>query len=99
VVIAAFAVAGNALRAAAPRTVADIELRRVSTPQAGSFTERRSTRDFLELLRARDVLYRIYTQRARESRVGFLATSTGRRKAPRCTSPPLLSGLGLEHRI
>jgi EpsI family protein len=87
VVIAAFAVAGNALRAAAPRTVADIELRRVSAPQAGSFTERTLDADFLEVLRARDVLYRIYTAKNGEPVWVFLGYFDRQKEGSQVHSP------------
>jgi EpsI family protein len=61
VAVAVFALAGNALRAARPLTGDALELRRVNTSAAGAFTERTLDRDFLDVLRARDVLYRIYT--------------------------------------
>lgn len=61
VVLAAMALAGNALRAAAPREVAGLELGRVSAPAAGSFSDEALDAAFLDVLRAREVLYRIYT--------------------------------------
>jgi hypothetical protein len=87
VVIAAFAVAGNALRAAAPRTVADVELRRVRAPQAGSFTERTLDADFLEVLRARDVLYRIYTAKNGEPVWVFLGYFDRQKEGSQVHSP------------
>jgi EpsI family protein len=61
VLLAAMALAGNALRAAAPREAAGLELARVSAPAAGSFAEETLDAGFLDVLRAREVLYRIYT--------------------------------------
>jgi EpsI family protein len=55
------AIAGNALRAAAPRHVPDLALGRVNARDAGAFSEQVLDPEFLDVLRARDVLYRIYT--------------------------------------
>lgn len=60
--IAALAAAGNTLRATEPRAAADLRLREISTPAAGPFVEETLDRDFHDALRARDVLYRIFTR-------------------------------------
>lgn len=61
VVLAVVALAGNALRAAAPRDAPGLSLESVSAPAAGTFTEEALDAGFLDALRAREVLYRIYT--------------------------------------
>jgi EpsI family protein len=63
IAIALFALAGNVLRAEAPRAADGLELRRLSTDAAGAFTEQTLDREFLDVLRARAVLYRTYTGR------------------------------------
>jgi EpsI family protein len=55
------AVAGNVLRAAAPRHVPDLALGRVNARASGAFSDQALNPEFLDVLRARDVLYRIYT--------------------------------------
>ena len=54
------AVAGNMLRANEPRAASGLDLAVISTPVAGAFTEEPLDAEFLETLRARDVLYRIF---------------------------------------
>ena len=56
-----FAIAGNALRAAAPRHVTDLALGGVNARTAGGFSDQALSQEFLEVLRARDTLYRTYT--------------------------------------
>lgn len=56
-----FAVLGNVLRVAAPRHVPDLALGQVSARDAGTFSDQELSREFLDVLRARDVLYRTYT--------------------------------------
>jgi EpsI family protein len=58
--LAALAVAGNALRATEPRAGAGIRLAGISTPVAGPYAEETLDADFLDTLRARDVLYRTF---------------------------------------
>ena len=64
VVVAALvllALAGNVLRAHEPRAASGLELANIATPVAGAFTEETLDAEFLATLRARDVLYRIFT--------------------------------------
>jgi EpsI family protein len=55
------ALAGNMLRANEPRAASGVELAGIATPVAGAFTEETLDAEFLATLRARDVLYRIFT--------------------------------------
>jgi EpsI family protein len=61
VLLASLALAGNTLRATEPRAADDLRLEGISTPDAGPFTQESLDREFLDALRARDVLYRIFT--------------------------------------
>jgi EpsI family protein len=56
-VLVLLAVAGNMLRANEPRAASELDLGVITTP----FTEEALDAEFLETLRARDVLYRIFT--------------------------------------
>jgi EpsI family protein len=59
--LAALAVAGNTLRATEPEAATDLHLDALDTPVAGVYTEEPLDREFMDTLRARDVLYRIFT--------------------------------------
>ena len=61
IALAALAVAGNLLRAAEPEAATDLHLATLVTPVAGPYSEETLDREFLDTLRARDVLYRIFT--------------------------------------
>ena len=61
VALAALAVAGNLLRATEPEAATDLHLAALVTPVAGPYSEETLDREFLDTLRARDVLYRIFT--------------------------------------
>ena len=58
--LGALAAAGNTLRATAPEAAAELRLAEIDTPAAGAYTEETLDREFLDTLRARAVLYRIF---------------------------------------
>jgi EpsI family protein len=59
--LAALAVAGNLLRATEPGAATGLRLAGIATPGAGPYEEETLDAEFLDTLRARDVLYRIFT--------------------------------------
>lgn len=59
--VACLALAGNALRATTPGAASDLGLGGIAAPDAGPFAEEQLETEFLDVLRAREVLYRIYT--------------------------------------
>jgi EpsI family protein len=87
VLIACFALAGNALRFGAPRTAGALELRTVSTTAAGTFTDETLDAGFLDMLRARDVLYRTYTGREGEPVWVFLGYFDRQKEGSQVHSP------------
>jgi len=60
IVIGGLALAGNVLRAASPRESTPLGLEQVSVAPAGRFSAHTLDRDFLNTLRAREVVYRTY---------------------------------------
>jgi EpsI family protein len=87
VLIACFAVAGNALRFGAPRSAGTLELRKVSAAAAGAFTDETLDAGFLDMLRARDVLYRTYTGREGEPVWVFLGYFDRQKEGSQVHSP------------
>lgn len=59
--LSALAVAGNVLRATEPEAGAELHLATLVTPLSGAYTEEALEAEFLETLRAREVLYRTFT--------------------------------------
>jgi len=60
VMMTLLAVAGNALRAGAPRTAGAIELSGLAVDSATAYVDEPMEKAFLDVLRAREVLYRTY---------------------------------------
>jgi EpsI family protein len=87
VLVAAFALAGNVLRAGAPSPGDDIELRSVTTTALQSFTAKTLDAEFLDVLRARDVLYRTYTGQGGEPVWLFLGYFDRQKEGSQVHSP------------
>jgi EpsI family protein len=87
VFLVALALAGNALRAAAPPREADLQLQSVRSSAAMSFNDENLDADFLDALRAREVLYRIYTAPGGEPLWLFLAYFDRQKEGSQVHSP------------
>ena len=86
-VLAGMAIAGNVLRAAAPAGGNDLGLRRLSAPEAGAFSEETLDATFLDALRAREVLYRIYSGAGGEPTWLFLGYFDQQKEGSQVHSP------------
>jgi len=85
VVLALLALAGNALRAAAPRSGAALGLERVTAP--GPYAEQALDREFRDALHAREVVYRIYSAPGGEPEWVFLGYFDRQQEGSQVHSP------------
>ena len=87
VCLSALALAANLLRATEPGAATSLPLAAIATPGAGPYTEEALDDEFLDTLRARDVLYRIFTGRDGEPVWLFLGYFDRQREGSQVHSP------------